>query len=280
MKTFGYKNQVVCVIVLYKTRLEDCVCYNTIKECFDEEEYELTVVAYNNSVDIEIPQVDDCMVFNSGRNSMLASAYNYALLVAERLHKDWLLLLDQDTKLESKYGKALCAALKSFNDEDIVAFVPKLYSGDRLLSPVQNRSEQNVWWFQRTVQEPGCHDEYITAFNSGTLLSVEFMSSIGGFSERYPLDRLDYWYFYQIYKHRRKVYVLDTTLEHNLSVLDYEKNMTVDRYQMILKSELAFARETGRQSVMLYKLLVICRFLKQLLSNKKYAWLTFQQIWK
>ena len=184
--------------------------------------------------------------------------------------------------LTSNYLHEVSHTLKNMPTTDVVAIVPLLFCRNRHVSPMLNRSEQNVWWFQKPVKESGCYEGYITAFNSGTLLNAEFMSFIGGFSEKYPLDRLDYWYFHQIYKHRKKVYVLDATLEHDLSVLDYEKNMTVERYLMILKSELTFAKETGWQSVLLYKLLVICRFFKQLLllRNKKYAWLTFQQIWK
>ena len=246
----------------------------------------MTILLYDNS-----PKRNPLYMGNSflnavyvhdGRNLGLANAYNYGVQYAKDNSKEWIMLLDQDTLLTSNYLHEVSLTLKNMPTTDVVAIVPLLFCRNRHVSPMLNRSEQNVWWFQKPVKESGCYEGYITAFNSGTLLNAEFMSFIGGFSEKYPLDRLDYWYFHQIYKHRKKVYVLDATLEHDLSVLDYEKNMTVERYLMILKSELTFAKETGWQSVLLYKLLVICRFFKQLLllRNKKYAWLTFQQIWK
>jgi len=277
-----HHNSILCVIVLYNKNLNDSVSYNSLLKHSVNFSIELKKIIYNNSNNIKIPFSENYLVYNSEKNTMLSGAYNYALKKADEYGVKWLLLLDQDSLLNPDYFSELEKALALTSLENTAAIVPILENNGKLLSPILNCSEQNVWWFQKQICKPGYYNGYITAFNSGALFNVNFFNSIGGFSNKYPLDRLDYWCFLQLYKNRKKTYVLDAVLEHDLSILDYDKNMNLARYKSILNAETAFAKETGIFSLTLYKLLIFVRCIKQLFftKNKKYAYHTFVQFWK
>ena len=77
--------------------------------------------------------------------------------------------------------------------------------------------------------------------------------SIGGFNTRYPLDYLDYWYFNEIYRLKQEVTILQATLTHSLSLLNYRQNITKERYKSLLTAEKQFATQLGKQALIYYK---------------------------
>ncbi|NDV47425.1 glycosyltransferase [Paludibacter sp. 221] len=280
---------VLAIVVLYKTQINESKSIRTLNELMNSSDDldNIDLLIYDNSpvsnqAAPSFNKINSTYV-SDGHNSGLSTAYNYGISLAKKLSKTWILLLDQDTCLETTYLTELKNTLYSAVKPDTVAIVPKLIKGKRHLSPIKNRSESNIWWFQQDITQSGYYSgEFIVAFNSGTLLNVSFIDSIGGFSSKYSLDRLDYWYFYQIYLQKKQIYVLNTTMEHDLSLLNYDEYMTADRYKSILKSEISFANEIGFYCVLLYKLSLLFRFFKQLFlfKKKQYAFLTFNQLWK
>lgn len=276
---------IIVIVVLYGTDVNTSLAIKSLNAVYDNT-FQLDVIIYDNN-----PHSSDwdkmCGKLNTtyvhdGRNLGLSVAYNLALKEAIKRQKKWILLLDQDTILTKEYLSELLDVLHNNTLDRVGAIVPQLVRKRERLSPILNRSKQNVWWFQKKITSSGYYDGYITAFNSGTLVSVDFLISIGGFSAKYPLDRLDYWCFCQIYENGLRTYVLNAKLEHDLSVLDYNRNMTVQRYQSILASELLFVKETGKRSAFLYKIRLLARLMKQflLVKDKRYACNTFQQLWK
>lgn len=277
---------IIVIVVLYGTDVNSSLTLKSLDAIYDNTS-KLDVLIYDNNLHSNDWNENkfgnwNVIYIHDGRNLGLSFAYNVGLQEAIKRQKRWILLLDQDTMLTKGYLSELLDVLHNNTLDKVGAVVPQLVWKGKRLSPVLNRSKQNVWWFQKRITSPGCYDGYITAFNSGTLASVDFLTSIGGFSVKYPLDRLDYWYFGQIYENGLSTYVLDAKLEHDLSVLDYNRNMTVQRYQSILASELLFVQDVGKESAFLYKMRLLARFVKQLLlvRDKRYACNTFQQLWK
>ena len=116
------------------------------------------------------------------------------------------------------------------------------------------------------------------AINSGALIRVEFLNIIGGFNEDFPLDYLDHWLFHEIYENGYKVRLLDLTLEHELSVMDYSR-VSLARYQSILESEIKFFKNYQQDLYKAYRIQLAKRFLKQVLTvkNKKIALYTLRR---
>jgi GT2 family glycosyltransferase len=202
---------------------------------------------------------------------MLSGAYNYALEKSRSGNRKWLLLLDQDTILTERYFSELNNFLVSGNDA--VAAVPILQQGDIHLSPISYSPRLGPYYFFRNLKQlnpntKGC----ISGFNSAALLNVSFMISIGGFSKFFPLDMLDHWYFYKIHIAGKKVFILNATLEQNLSLLDMDKSMSIVRYSSYLKSLKQFTKDLKFPAVLIlyFKLFefIVSQIIRQ--NKRKY----------
>jgi len=258
------QHKVLIVLVLYKINLEHSIAYQSLCQFWSEfADYQLLI--YNNTIENPVAENEKYMVINAKSNEMLAGAYNAALEVAAIKNIEWLLLLDQDTQITIDFLFKIREFL--FSNQDYVAAVPLLQQESQTLSPIRyNPTWGALWHKPALLDSKNTAHSCVSAFNSATLLQVSFMKNIGGFSNKYPLDYLDYWYFYEIFKHKKKVYVLDTTLQHTLSLIDFSESMTLERYKNFLQAERAFNNEQGIMVRILYKIRLMMRLSKQLYS--------------
>jgi len=270
------KISIVIVIVLYNSNLNDSKSYLSFTKAIEDSKIDYTLILYNNSKEIEIPQNESYLVVNADSNQKLTGAYNYTLEYASNLKKKWILLLDQDTEITTGYFTELVKFFSSNQiSNDTAAIVPFLKENNKILSP------HKIGFFnclRIKIKSSGYQKGYITAFNSLSLLHVDFMNSIGGFNTKYPLDFLDYWYYYQIFKFKQKVFVLDTIVNHELSLNNYESNISLARHTELLIAEKTFVKEMGTIHYCFYKIRLIFRLSKQLLliKNKNYANIIFK----
>ncbi len=273
------KDSILIVLVLYKCELQNSLSYHSLTQTIQHLSVPHHLLVFNNSPEIAVPPSDQYEVAHEATNVMLSGAYNHALQVAASAKDTWLLLLDQDTQLTESYFQTLSAFFQHQYDTNIVNVVPRLLGNGRVISPHRTQFFHS---FRQPVLQFGEHDGHVIALNSVSLLSVDFMQSIGGFSSEFPLDMLDKWTSLQIFKQHKKYYVLDTTLEHHLSVLDTQQYMSESRYSRLLESEYHYFKKLGKIHVVLYKCRLIFRFIKQLLlfKSKAYAVLTCKHIFR
>lgn len=219
----------VIVLVLYNKTLEQSGVFPCLRELLNAE---IPIICYDNSLDKQTLTISDKNLFyhHDAKNTGIAAAYNYALNFALNNNYNGLLLLDHDTKISWDYVKKLSS--QNFNN-NVAAIVPIIFASDHQISPL--KADKYIDRNAKPVV-PGCYMEHIMAINSGTMINVEFMKSIGGFDSSFPLDFLDHWLFFEIYQHHFQVVVLDEVIEHNLSVLDYSQ-VSHQRFLSILKSE-------------------------------------------
>lgn len=270
--------KILIVIVLYNTELKDSTTYNSLKKSLKFCSLTWELLIFNNSKEYKIISDIASEIVNSEQNCMLAGAYNYALEFAKSKNIEWLLLLDQDSEITDEYFIKLSETLSNKQiTENTVSIIPFLIENVRIISPHKNIFFQLI---RSPINYTGLLKGHITALNSLTLLRVEFISQIGGFSYKFPLDMLDYWIYYQIYKKNKLVYLLDLKVQHHLSVNNFEKNMTVERYQQIIFSEKQFIKEFGILEQFAYKCKLFFRTLKQFLflRDKRYSKITFRSI--
>ena len=130
---------------------------------------------------------------------------------------DWLLLLDQDTSVTHDYlVEALSLARELRDIANIVAVVPKLLQRDRVLSPLltaQWRKPESI--FQDAY---GVLPQRVMVFNSGAMIKTSALQQIGGFPEHFWLDFLDHATFHALQTQVGKVFIMQSTLEHDSSM--------------------------------------------------------------
>lgn len=232
---------ILSVIVLYRMRACDSAAFKTLLAAITGRDKDgIRVLLYDNTPGVSDPgPLPEGILYESaGHNGGLAAAYNHALGVAQKDHCPWLLLLDQDTSLPFDFFATLTTQVRHFGpDGNVAALVPIVRSGGVVISPKRVSA-----FGLKPLRGPlgGIHPEEITAINSGTVVRCDFVRSIGGFNRTYWLDYLDHWLFRKMYEAGKNVAVSECTLAHNLSVQDYRKNVSIERYRSILAGESAF----------------------------------------
>ena len=270
-------NKILITLVLYKTKLEESISFKTFNANKNALHIDFELLIFNNSKEITIEEnPSEYIIINSTENKQLSGAYNFAYKTAIEKNINWILLLDQDTELTSVFFEEINHFFIQ-KQKDYTAAVPMLEEKQKQLSPMKYHPVLGAFAFLKPISTTKEKANCLVAFNSGTLIKVDFLKKSNGFSKKYPLDYLDYWLFYHIYKNNEKVYILNAKLQQNLSVLDYKNRMNENRYNKILEAENTFAKEIGIVSLVIYKCRIVSRFFIQLFNNekKKYVKHTF-----
>ena len=265
------------VLVLYGVLPEESKAFVSLLRHIGRLRVDYELIVYNNDTSVSVPGGDGYIAVNAEKNDMLARAYNFALQKAQAGGRQWLLLLDHDTEPTAEYFEALNRFLnQTTQSPDVVAAVPLLKYGNRIISPEKINP---VMWETTPITVAGTYSGNIVAFNSLSLLSTDFVMSIGGFSELYPLDMLDHWLYRQIAVHKKSVEVLDTHISHSLSLLD--NSMSYNRLADFLAAEQRFvATELTMTHYISYKIRLAIRLIKQWirLRDRRRTQITFKAL--
>jgi GT2 family glycosyltransferase len=231
----------LCVIVvLYQRALSASPTYTSLSYQRLLGSRDLFVV-YDNSPHSNLgPIPAGWEVVTDSSNGGLLAAYRHAISRAKAAHCPWILLLDQDTELPPDFLLIAHKNLARLQDHtDVVAIVPIVKAGDEQVSPMLPRLGRESPFLPRDVVET----RWLMAINSGTCVRVDFIESIGGFSEIFWLDYLDHWLFKMIHNRGKSVYVGNMVLQHDLSVANMNKGLSVQRYKNVLWAERQFTND-------------------------------------
>jgi hypothetical protein len=101
---------------------------------------QFSLVVYDNSPEVQQGRNDFAHHYvHDPTNGGLVAAYDYALLRAEKMGCEWLLLLDQDTILTREFFFELIACISTLRIEDkVAAIVPKLLAQGIIQSPAEH----------------------------------------------------------------------------------------------------------------------------------------------
>jgi GT2 family glycosyltransferase len=232
-----------------------------------------SLVVYDNSP--ESHQARDEFPFHymhDPANGGLAAAYNYALARAGEGGHEWLLLLDQDTTLTREFLSELIACVQGLRAEDnVAAIVPKLMVRGTILSPAEHFIDFIRHQFRNFVQtlgrdEVGVQRGRISAYNSGSTLSVPVLRSLGGFPQEFWLDYLDHAVFHALCASGGRVYVLRAVLEHDLAESDLNAR-PMWRFRNALKAQSLFVKRAGSFSDRLLYRLWLLRSVRRLRAD-------------
>ncbi|MBS8265756.1 glycosyltransferase [Mesobacillus boroniphilus] len=274
--------KITAVVVFYKQEIERSKTFASLKDTLKsrtESPAELEVILYDNGPDKQDFEAGrywgaNFTYIHDPRNLGIATAYNFAWAQAGENGSEWLLLLDHDTELTDEYFDHILRLGSPI--DSVAAIVPQIKSNGVGISPVFSSQLRPL---QGERPGTGLQETPVMAINSGALIKLSFLNEIGGFNNGFALDYLDHWLFNEVYKRGQKVWVMDVILEHDLSVMDYSQ-VSINRYQSILDSEIRFYKEHKPELYRPYKMQLAKRFLKQLLlvRNKQIAGYTFKRL--
>lgn len=261
------QSKILPILVLYGTRLQDSATYQSFirawRTCLSTAP---ELVVYDNSPVRQVSEAEEQQLLaykHDPKNGGLAAAYNWALEKARLSERTWLLLLDQDSTLPDSFVELLLEAASGQDSNDfIAAIVPFVSDHGVAISPKCVRMGRLA---AMPTLAQDIADFEITAINSGTTVKVSFLTAIGGFDNAYWLDYLDHWLFHQIYATGNKVAIVDSVVQHNLSVRNYRQCVSSSRYRSILSGESRFIIATKpRLELAIYTCRLLARSVKLL----------------
>lgn len=255
--------KILIAIVLYKCSIENSESINSIVGYMNQRSIsnEVEIHVFDNSEEKQINS-DDRLIFHANqKNCYLSENYNTALKHCVENNFDWLVLLDQDTKCTTEY---LDIVLNGNLDDKKAAFVPEIYSpdGNKIAPYTVGLGFRKKFKIKRKSKK--------YSINSATILNVRyFYKKIHSFSEEYPLDFLDHWYFHKINGLGGEIGLIDALITHDLSVAHKVFAVSAERYENILKAEQKFMYcELEPADRIFYKLNLIRRYIKWQVKRK------------
>lgn len=254
--------EILAVLVLYKCDINDSKTlislvdnYNNNKKDFDN----FKLIIYDNGPTDQTKLASVPFNFEyicHEQNDGLARAYNLAYRKALEEAFKWLLIFDQDSSLPNDYLSRLNCEISHVRDDiSVAAVVPKMRYNGHFFSP----SRVIYGGIHRPIEidYTGIYDGNIFAIGSGSLIKASFLEQVGGFNEFFWMDCLDRWLYMTIRNIGLKVYVTNISIDHQLSVLNYDQFMSTQRYSNILKYEtffMKFYKSKGENMVYLLRL--------------------------
>jgi hypothetical protein len=274
---------VLAVIVLYKRSVERSQTLTSLGEALGRHPELLQclrVLLWDNSPTPTTPILAFPFDYvHSGKNVGTAGAFNHAMEFAETMSIPWLLLLDQDTTIPEDFVAKMVDYSHRFADTpEVAAVVPLLWCRGQLISPKRLRSLYRI-----SPVPPACYGTYkeqVVVCDSATLMRTAALREAGGYDEElFWLDFSDIYVFAVLHHNGRSIYIAsDLQLQHSLSMMDYDSDMTPARYGNFLAAEgtFFFLRRSPLDNVAL-TVRLLARGMKQYLryKNKTFARMTW-----
>lgn len=277
---------ILALIVVYNQKINETKTLKSLLKNYENnpqifENFKLLI--YDNGpidqeCNFELPYKFD--YFSNPKNDGLASAYNFALSVGIKENYTWLLLLDQDSYLPDDYIINLTNDVISAESNSMVmAVVPKMCYKNHFFSP----SKVLFGGIHRPIDMKfiGVYPNEVFAIGSCSLVKISFLHKEGGFNEFFWLDCLDRWLYMIIYKRGGKVLVTNSVIEHELSIMDYSKFVSSERYYNIMIYETFFMNMyKSKPENFVYYLRLVKRIISFSFSRKtyKYSILTLKHL--
>ena len=238
----------LAVIVLYRLDPLQAVSVQTLQRAYAE-----ALQALGNCFDLSILLVDntpdrgtrpdmpaEVTYLACPENLGLANAYNRAITLAKKRGCEWLLTLDQDTKLPENFlTRIVSTGLKIQADLSIGAIVPQVYSEGIVVSPYYFRAGALVAWFPKDFT--GVPEQPVSAFNSAAIFRLDALEQMGGYDPHFWLDNSDSKVFRGLQRFGKRVFVIgEVQVEHDFSMKKMQKRVSPWRYRNLLLAESAF----------------------------------------
>ena len=232
------------VIVIYKINISDCI---TLKSILCAEHINnINVLIYDNSptdnkVDFDFflknnkSNYLDFIYYSDKENPGVSKAYNYAASIAKKMQYDWILILDQDSKLPTNTFKEYKNCILCFPEISVIA--PMLVSNKSIISP-------SIFKYRRGFLPnkifPGIQSlKRFSPLNSGLMIRLNLYLSVDGYNENVPLDYSDFAFIEKIKKVVNIFYLLPIKFEHKLSVFEKKSfESSIFRFMCLCKGSL------------------------------------------
>jgi GT2 family glycosyltransferase len=214
-------NEILWIVVLYKQKLSESITLQSLKS--NPETQNISVLLYDNSPEAFIQEKIDeepfCKVkyIRNEHNPGVSAAYNEGAAYAASLHKQWIVLLDQDTMLPANFISTLLHSISLYPEQ--VLFAPALMAGKLQISPCRYIFAKG--FPRKTRSLPGIHRLRRTnLLNSGLCIKLTAFYKAGGYPNKVRIYYSDFVFINRFKKKYQSFAVMDINLTHSMSALE------------------------------------------------------------
>lgn len=229
-----------------------------------------SLIVYDNSPTPRATLARDvpgCLYVHDASNGGTAAACSVAAKLACESGVDWLLMLDHDTALPVNFFQQLARAEAEAASFPVAAFVPWVTDRGNVLSPAEVSATGSIRPLSRT---PAGGLPPLTAIASGCVLRVSVLASLMPLPTGLWLDYVDHWIFAKIRAQHGDVRIVDTTLEHDLSIA-HPESLSKRRLFSVLDGEARFVASLGWQARWAHPFRLARRLARYLLVRPRLA---------
>lgn len=196
-------------------------------------------------------------------NGGTARAYATAATLAASQSIEWVLLLDQDTRLPPDFFSGAGIALSRVIGNLPGALLPKVAHGSTVISP----ATLTRWGSTRPVafgtRPSACGP--LTGISSGAFVRAEALKAVGQFPPDLWLDYVDHWLFSRLRARGEQIHTFPVVVQHDLSVASPHR-VDPRRFRSILNGEAIFIATLPALARRTYRLRLLVRALKLVIS--------------
>jgi GT2 family glycosyltransferase len=209
-------NEILLIVVVYNKKISDLFFIQENILIYNEF---IDVLVYDNSIDSQqIPELEGINInyIHNKDNVGVSKAYNIGIEKSKALNKKYILLLDQDTSFQlsdlSDYHNLMDKYGEGFIYAPIVYKENKIYSPNFVNNFVGKVQNINSFFYSEIYSI----DEK-SLINSGLMIPLKVIDSIGGFNDDIKLDFSDFYFIEKYKKFNNKIILLNLMIEHSLS---------------------------------------------------------------
>ena len=189
----------------------------------------------NSLVKVDATELDllkeylgDIVIVHTPENLPLSKIYNNVINNYIQ-PADYLILLDHDTLITKEYFTEIIDKVSANNSPDLL--LPRVIVNGKIESPAYQYILFSKRW---TRHLSGFYNSrYVTAINSGMVISGRFLASGFKYDERLLFYGTDTFMMYEYCKFNSKFYLLNVDLKHDLNLLS---NPSVGQKAKIFKA--------------------------------------------
>lgn len=264
-------NSVLGVIVIYNIKLEQSPTFLSLSKSLKHTSFNLDLLVYDNSpYPMYSGEMHDNWIINyvhDSSNPGVSKAYNYGLQLAKNMHKDWILLLDQDTKFPLTTCVQYNEAISITDNPSIIA--PILKSDNFVLSPYKSWYGHGKAINKLKVGKQSLKEYKV--INSGMMIRTQRYEECGGYNEDIKLDFSDLAFLINMSKVDNDIYILDMVC--NQSFFHLSSNHHEQRIQRFVQYCHDLNGIYKQSGILMYKLTGFLRAVKLSLINRELSFL-------
>lgn len=261
---------ILVVLVLYNCRIEASAAFYSLNRALEKSNGKLDLLIYDNSPHpITSEREFDISNFhityiNNPSNPGVSKAYNEGWQLARNMGKKYLLLSDQDTSYPDNAIEMYCAQA----EKEYWLSAPILLSGLGIVSPCGYKWGRG--WILDNCPAGKISLRNRSVLNSGLLIKLDILDSVGGYNEQIPLDFSDHEWITRVKKVLPTIHVMNLVCHHELSAEETNKEKVLIRFNHYLSG----SRELQKvESSLALRFLAFARGLKLSIRFRTFAFL-------